>query len=146
MKFKKITPNLMVADVRCATAFYCDVCGFASIMALREDGKTVDESPIAGAEYVFVIMTRDGVDVMVQEEKNLRGELQGEAKMRPAGLSGTYYVEVEEVDAFYEHIKAKASGRVRTAPHTSWNGMREFVVEDPDGNLLMFAERARTQA
>ena len=38
-------------------------------------------------------------------------------------------------------MSAKAPGRVRTAPAASWYGMREFVVEDPDGNVLMFAGR-----
>ena len=131
----------MVADTRRAMAFYCDVCGFAPIMALRDDGKTVDQSAVEGANYIFVIMTRDGVEMMVQEEKNLRSELQGESKTRPAGLSCTYYVDVEQVDALHELMSAKAPEHVRTAPKTSWYEMREFAVVDPDGNVLVFAER-----
>lgn len=131
----------MVADVRRAMAFYCDVCGFSCVMALRDDGKTVDSARVDGANYVFAIMTRDGVEMMAQEEKNLRSELPGEMKTRPAGLSCTYYVEVAGLDAFCEHIQAKAPANVLTAPKTSWYGMREFIVADPDGNLLAFAER-----
>jgi uncharacterized glyoxalase superfamily protein PhnB len=144
MKIKKITPNLMVADVRRAVSFYRDVCGFASVMALRDDGKTIDQAPVDGADYVFVIMSREGVEVMVQEEKNLRSELEGEAKTRPAGLSCTYYVEVEGVDAFHAWMSARSAQWVRSAPRTSWYGMREFTVADPDGNVLMFAESVRT--
>jgi len=131
----------MVADMRRAMAFWLDVCGFTTIMAARDDGKTVDQSPAEGANYVFMILIRDGVELMLQEEKNLRGELQGGPRERPRGLSCTYYIEVEGVDAVHAHMSARAPDRVRAAPKTSWYGMREFVVEDPDGNVLVFAER-----
>jgi len=143
MKIKKITSNLMVADVRRAMAFYCDVCGFASIMALRDDGKTVDQAPVEGAIYVFAILTLNGVELMLQEENNLRSELSGESKTRPAGLSCTYYIEVEGVDAVHAHLKEKAPAQLRSEPKTSWYGMREFAAVDPDGNVLVFAERLR---
>lgn len=133
----------MVADVRRAVSFYCDVCGFAPCMMLRDDGKTVDQSPVDGTNYVFAIMTRDGVEMMAQEEKNLRGELPGAQGTRPAGLSCTYYVEVEEVDALHALMCAKGPEWVRSAPKVSWYGMREFLAEDPDGNVLVFAERSQ---
>ena len=131
----------MVADMGRAMAFWCDACGFATIVAVRDDGKTFDQSPVAGANYVFAILTRDGVELMLQEEKNLRGELPGGLKERAKGFSCTYYIEVEGVDAFHAHMSAKVAERVRSAPKTSSYGMREFAVEDPDGNVIVFAER-----
>lgn len=141
MKFNKITPNLMVADVWRSVAFYRDVCGFSVIMALRDDGQTVDASLVDGAVYAFVILTRDSVELMVQEEASLRGDLPASAKTRPAGLSCTYYVEVESVDALYARMQSMAPDVLRAPPKTSWYGMREFFAEDCDGHLLMFAER-----
>lgn len=146
MKFKKLTPNLMVADVRRAVVFYRDLCGFSVVMAMREDGKTVDQALVNGTGYVFAILVRDSVELMLQQAENLRSELPGALKTRAAGFSCTYYVEIEGVEALYEHIKTIAPDAVRLSPHTSSYGMREFCVEDCDGHVLVFAERAQAQS
>ena len=146
MKFKNLTPNLMVADVRRAVVFYRDVCGFPVVMAMREDGKPVDQALADGAGYVFAILARDAVELMLQQTESLRGELPGALKTRAAGFSCTHYVEVEEADALYERIKANAPDAVRLPPHMSPYGMREFCVEDNDGHVLVFAARAQAQS
>ncbi len=60
-----------------------------------------------------------------------------ESGMTPKGLGIYTYVEVDDVDAYFELVK-KNSVVPRTEPKTWPWGKREFVVKDPDGYKLVF--------
>jgi len=63
--------------------------------------------------------------------------IQNESGKTPKGLGVYMYVEVDDVDAYFETIKK--NGIVpRTEPKTWPWGKREFVVKDPDGYKLVF--------
>lgn len=52
---------------------------------------------------------------------------------------GSIYIFCDDVDAYYGEITAK--GAVTQAPPKDYEyGMRDFVVEDSDGNLLGFGQ------
>lgn len=63
--------------------------------------------------------------------------IQNESGMKPKGLGIYTYIEVEDVDAYCEHIK-KNGVVPRTEPRNWPWGKREFVVKDPDGYKLVF--------
>jgi quercetin dioxygenase-like cupin family protein len=57
---KKLTPNLMVEDVRQTLAFYQDILGFEVVMTLPEK-----------APFAFAIVRRGGVELMFQSRQSL---------------------------------------------------------------------------
>ena len=47
---------------------------------------------------------------------------------------------LDDVDAYYENIKAKGA-KIAAAPQSmEWN-TREMLVEDPDGHMIRFGHR-----
>lgn len=58
---------------------------------------------------------------------------------------GSIYIFCDNVDAYYEEITGK--GAITQAPPKDYEyGMRDFVVEDPDGNLLGFGQESKARA
>jgi len=125
--FKKLTPNLLVANVERSLAFYCDVLGF-------NRGMTVPEQP----PFVFAQATSGPVEIFlndasgaVKEYPMLAGKL--------LGTSGTMFVEVEGIHELHEQLAAKV--QIVMPFVTQWYGTMEFAIADPDGYLITFAER-----
>jgi len=126
--FKKLTPNLLVSNVERSLAFYVDTLGFARGMTVP------DASP-----FVFASVTSEPVEIFLNDAKTAVKEYPAFAN-KPIGATGTLYIEVEGVDALHDLIKSKVKIVIPIA--TQFYGMREFAIEDPDGYVLTFAERA----
>ena len=127
--FKKLTPNLLVSNVERSLAFYVDTLGF-------ERGMTVpDESPL-----VFAAVTGGAVEIFLNDAATAVKEYPTFTG-KPIGATGTLYVEVEGVDAFHDRLKSRVKIVMPIA--TQFYGIREFAIEDPDGYVLTFAERAQ---
>jgi|ERR1043166_4552115 uncharacterized glyoxalase superfamily protein PhnB len=126
--FKKLTPNLVVANVERSLAFYVDVLGF-------ERGFTVpEESP-----FVFGSVTSGPVEIFFNDAATAIKEYPAFAG-KPIGATGTMFVEVDEdVNALHDRIKPRV--KVTMPPVTQFYGMREFAIEDPDGYVITFAQR-----
>jgi uncharacterized glyoxalase superfamily protein PhnB len=125
--FLSVTPNLLVAHIDLSTAFYRDVLGFA----LKQ---TVPDT----APFVFVWLERDGVPVFLNDPKAIEADFPG-ATRRHAGGTATLFFIVTDVDALHEKVAAQT--KIMMPLKTQFYGMREFAVEDPDGHILVFAER-----
>jgi lactoylglutathione lyase len=127
--FKKLTPNLLVANVERSLAFYVDTLGF-------ERGMTVpDASP-----FVFASVTGGPVEIFLNDAATAVKEYPA-FNDRPIGATGTLYIEVEGVDALHDQLKSTVKIVMPIA--TQFYGMREFAIADPDGYVLTFAERAQ---
>ena len=125
--FKKLTPNLLVANVERSLAFYVDLLGF-------ERGMTVpDQSP-----FVFASVTNGAVEIFFNDAAAAIKEYPAFAG-KPLGATGTMYIEVEGVDALHDRLKT--SVRIVMPILTQFYGVREFAFEDPDGYVITFAER-----
>ena len=97
--FRKLTPNLLVANVERSLAFYVDTLGF-------ERGMTVpEESP-----YVFASVTGGAVEIFLNDAAAAVKEYPAFGG-RPLGATGTMYIEVEGVDALHDRLKAIAGCR-----------------------------------
>lgn len=125
--FKKLTPNLVVANVERSVGFYQDVLGFQFAFGVPE------ESP-----RVFAAVQRDGLEIFFnlpdaanEDYPDLRG--------RTPGGALTQFIEVEGINELYEAIRQKA--RVIMPIKDQFYGMREFAIADPDGWILTFAQR-----
>jgi lactoylglutathione lyase len=128
--FKKLTPNLLVANVERSLAFYTGTLGF-------ERGMTVpDESPL-----VFASVTSGAIEIFFNDVTAAAKEYPGFSG-RPIGATGTLFIEVEGVDALHDRLKGlKGSVTIVMPIVTQFYGMREFAIEDPDGYVITFAER-----
>lgn len=64
---------------------------------------------------------------------------QGDGLSRPIG-GGTVYVFCDDVDAYYrDHVAGKDARVIQPLADQDY-GMRDFVLNDPDGNQLSFGQ------
>ena len=121
MKVLNAVPVLRVTDFASAVSFYPDQLGY-----------TVE------SEY------DDYIDHEL-DHSQLHLSRPGEGK--PAG-GGTVYVFCDEVDEYFGNIRARGATPAY-GPCEQFYGMRDFMINDPDGNQLTFGralsaeERAR---
>ena len=125
--FKKLTPNLVVANVERSLAFYVDTLGFTRGMTVPE------QSP-----FVFASVTNGSVEIFLNDAATAIKEYPSFAG-KPIGATATMFIEMEGIDAFHDAVKPKV--KITMPIVTQFYGMREFAIEDPDGYLITFAER-----
>jgi len=125
--FKKLTPNLLVANVERSLAFYQDVLGLARGFSVPE------QSP-----FVFASVTGGSVEIFFNDAAAAIKEYPGFAG-KPLGTTGTMYIEIEGVDALHDRLKARVP--IVMPLVNQFYGMREFAIEDPDGYVITFAQR-----
>jgi lactoylglutathione lyase len=125
--FKKLTPNLLVANVERSLAFYEGVLGF-------ERGFTVPEQ----SPFAFASVTGGPVEIFFNDAAGAIKEYPGFGG-KPIGATGTMYIEVEGVDALHDRLKPAVP--IVMPLLTQFYGMREFAIEDPDGYVITFAQR-----
>ena len=124
---KSITANLMVENVDETVKFYCDILGFSVTVSVpKEDG-----------HLQFAILTKDTLNIMVQDRKNLIEEypILNTSKVQP---STTLYITVDNFASFYEELKCKCD--ILCDVHTTFYGAEEFAIKDNNGYVLTFAE------
>lgn len=115
-------PCLLTADMRRTLDFYIGVLGFT-----QTGYYPIESAPIRTE------VRRDGVAlIFFTEVYHSVGEL-------PA-LSGMIYFFPESVDALADELRGKVP--FEWGPEESDLGVREFAIRDPDGYLLVFAQRA----
>lgn len=124
-----IIPNLMVRDLGRAIAFYRDVIGLKLTLTVGAD-RSVAMGEIAD-DAVFATLEGHGGQLMLQTEDSLGAELAPLAGGLPPRRSGTIYF--RDVDPAI--LDGKAVERLK-APETTWYGMREAYVADPDGHII----------
>ena len=138
MKFKKLTPNMMVDDVRESVKFYTDILGFTLNMVVPEDSKTIDNELKDDNKYVYAMVSRDEVFIMLMN-KDVFGEDLPMLKGATIGASVSFYCDVDNINKVYNSLKGKVD--IAIDLHTTWYGMQEFYIKDCNGYILGFAER-----
>jgi len=121
--FNMVVPCFSVADVGKTMRWYEEQLGFAG-------DPFPDREP-----YLFAILLRDGVEVMLQriagyEKPNLY-------PLRSVGVWDAYF-RIEGVEEFYNQIRdcVDVIKPISQKPYGAW----EFEVRDPDGYVLVFSE------
>jgi catechol 2,3-dioxygenase-like lactoylglutathione lyase family enzyme len=111
MKVSCAATVFQVKDVPSALRFYCDVLGFE---------KEFEYGPYAGVHFgeCFIHLCAHTT------------------WKRPLG-GGAVVVFADEVDAYCSAIKARGA-EIALEPTDEPYGMRDFVLRDPDGNVLTF--------
>jgi catechol 2,3-dioxygenase-like lactoylglutathione lyase family enzyme len=124
-----------VTDLQESLRFWCDLLGF----------EIAYDRPAAR----FAYLARGPVQMMLCE-RNGRWEVAEMA--RPFGRGVNFQIEVERLAPILAAL-ARANWPLYEEPNEAWyrvgeseTGQREFLVQDPDGYLLRFAEDLGTRA
>jgi uncharacterized glyoxalase superfamily protein PhnB len=124
----RVSPILGVRDVRRAAEYYRDVLGFSLDPATGVFQPTADEPG-----GVYAIVTRGAASVHFQIR---RGNL---PERRREPLERDVYVYAGGLDAIHADLQRRGAVIVQ-APRATAYGLRELVVEDPNGYRVAFGE------
>lgn len=115
MNFQSVIPILYASDVNASIRYFTEVLGFSGSW-------TWDEAPSFG-----------GVD---------KGDVRLFFCKDGQGQPGTWLaINVDDIDAYYEWVKARGA-KILQAPQTYEWGLREMLVETPDGHKIRFGQGA----
>ena len=127
--FAVLVPEIDVRDLAISLSFWCDIVGFRIAYARPEDG--------------FAYLERDGAQVMLCLAN---GNWLTAPLDLPLGRGVNFQIMVDRLDPILERL-ANASWPLFRAAHEAWyrigatqTGLRQVLVQDPDGYLLRFAE------
>jgi uncharacterized glyoxalase superfamily protein PhnB len=129
----KLSPLLTVEAIEPCLPFWVERLGFA---------KTVEVPD--GGSLGFVILAKDGVEIMYQSRASVAKDIppmaSGSANAKPAmGL----FIEVSDID----EVERALSGVEQVIPRRrTFYGMDEVVVRDPGGYVVVFAQPAAAEA
>jgi catechol 2,3-dioxygenase-like lactoylglutathione lyase family enzyme/GNAT superfamily N-acetyltransferase len=113
MIFKHAVPILYSSDVTRSLTYYTEILGFESKWEW-------DNPPTFGG------VSKDSVEIFFCKYGQ--------------GSPGTWIsVFMDDVDTFYEEVKARDAKIVAPPQDMEW-GIREMLVEDPDGHMIRFGQ------
>ena len=125
MHMKDLSPVIFVSEIEPCLSFWIDRLGF-EIYTDVKDGDT----------YAFVILGKDGVQLMYQTRSSLAKDLP-QVQGRDTETSAFLYMTVDDLDS----VEAALEGvpMVQTRRKTFY-GALEIAVREPAGNIVVFAE------
>jgi catechol 2,3-dioxygenase-like lactoylglutathione lyase family enzyme len=117
-------PQLFVADIKSSCDFFASQLGFAVAFTYGEP-PFYAQVKRDGARINLRCVERPPIDEAMRERQEL--------------LSATLVVATaHEIKALFLEFRAAGVPFVQTLQRKPW-GARDFIVRDPDGNLLLFA-------
>ena len=136
MKWAPLVPELLVSSFQQSYSFYVDTLAFTVEF-------TRDEPP-------FAYLSLEGAQLMIQEERDDDPWRTG-YRAYPYGRGMNLQLEVDSINRYKERLEAEEYPLFEDAEE-SWyqadgvtHGQKEFLVQDPDGYLLRFAEYLGTR-
>jgi uncharacterized glyoxalase superfamily protein PhnB len=93
--------------------------------------------PNSGPPYVFGILSRDGVEIMLQQVPDAEAL---DTYRRRGGGCWHVYVRMSDVNAFYKHCQTDSEIKLLEPLKRQFYGDTEFVIQDPNGYVLVFSE------
>ena len=128
--FARLVPELHVNDLAQSLAFWRDLCGF--------------EIVFERAEEKFVFLERDGAQLMLCQR---HGRYETGAMDPPLGQGAMFQIYLDDIESLVA-VLANAGWPLYENPCERWyragdreNGLRQLMVQDADGYLVMFAQR-----
>jgi len=125
-KLQDATPVFLVGDIAKTMEWYKTKLGF--------EGEAIPPKP----PHNFCILRKDAVTIFLQQ---LTGYRHRDHYDEREGGVWAAYIETNDVRGFYEALKnvpgVKIVKPLHHEPYDQW----EFEVRDPDGHVLVFAER-----
>ena len=135
-----IVPNLMVSDMGRAAGFWRDGMGFAVKMSVDAARETLFDDQARPETALFVLLERDGDQLMLQTADSLAEDAPGFERGLPDRPGGALYLRGADPDAQAAILReAGYAPAILKAPETTWYGMRELWLRDPDGHVACLA-------
>lgn len=120
---RKVTPVLIVDRIEPSLPLWLDRLGFEKTVELAE-----------GDALGFVILVKDGVEIMYQSRASVRGDVPALADL-PALTS--LFIEVADIDAV---VKAVKGMDIVVPRRRTFYGMDEVGIREAGGHVIMFAQ------
>lgn len=130
-----LTPELTCSDIERSLLFYTKILGFTIRYQREEEG--------------FAMLERQGAMIMLDQIKSSAGKYRSwiSAPLEaPFGRGINLQIKTTNVEALYLHI-IEMGASIFLPIETKWYridsieiGLRQFIVLDPDGYMLRFAE------
>lgn len=127
-----LVPELLVSDLSRSLVFWMDLCGFEIAYRRESEG--------------FVYLDLDGAQFMLEEMRGdgywITGPLEA-----PLGRGINFEIKVRSVEPLLERLAAAEWPLYREQQERWYRsnatevGVRQFLVQDPDGYLLRFSAR-----
>ena len=132
MEFNRLIPELSVSDVKKSLEFYTNILGF-KVEYSRER---------------FIFLSFEGSQIMIKEINHVweTGELK-----KPFGRGINFQIEAKDIKPIIKSLKTNNYPLFRGVKENWYQkenqllGNREFLVQDPDGYLLRFAQYIGTK-
>lgn len=132
MKFNKLIPELSVLNLQKSFEFYIQIIGF-KIEYQREEKR-------------FAFISFQGSQLMLDEIKPGKTDWDTGKLEHPLGRGINFQIDVDNIDPLLTSLNIHQYS-VFVEPKDNWYrkedklvGNREFLVQDPDGYLLRFAQ------
>ncbi|HEY2513258.1 MAG TPA: VOC family protein [Polyangiaceae bacterium] len=131
MKITKATPILVVDRIEPALALWTGPLGYE---------KTVEVPD--GDRAAFVLLVKDGHEVMLQTRASVEGDLPAMAKL---DARVAMYLDVPSLAAAKRELEKSEGVEVLVPERTTFYGARELWIRDGAGNVIGFAEHVGTR-
>jgi uncharacterized glyoxalase superfamily protein PhnB len=129
MAYRESVPVFLVGDIAATMQWYSAALGFSGY-------------PFPGSPpHDFCILSKDGIQIFLQQ---LAGYRKPDVYDERTGGVWNAYLQVQGVHSLYETLRQRADVSVVEPLCHQEYGQTEFVVRDPNGYVLVFAERDRT--
>jgi uncharacterized glyoxalase superfamily protein PhnB len=125
LTFNKLSPVLIVDAIEPCLAFWTERLGFTKVAEVPE-----------GDRLGFVILQKDGVEVMYQSRESVRKDIPALADT-PPGTS--LYIEVSDIAAAEKAVKGLP---VVVPRRKTFYGAEEIGVREPGGNAVILSAHA----
>lgn len=132
-----LTPELYCSNIKTSIHFYTEILGFVIQYQREEDGFTMLERQ--GSRIMLEELCKDPING--SHRTWLLGSLEA-----PFGRGINLQISTEKVDELYERVQ-KSKANIFLPIEEKWYrandvelGKRQFIVLDPDGYMLRFAQ------
>ena len=121
---RKLTPVIMVDAIEPCIPFWERV-GFVKTAEVPE-----------GDRLGFVILAKDGVEVMYQSHESVEKDAAGLIP-RSHGTGAAFFIEVSDIESI---VRALDGLEIVVPRRQTFYGMDEIGVREPGGHVVMFAQ------
>ena len=123
---KKISPILLVEAIEPCLSFWIDRLGFQKTAEVQD-----------GERLGFVILEKDGVEVMYQTRHSMERDVPALAN-GPVKASTILYIEVEKLDPVIDSL---AGFEFVVPKRRTFYGASEIFVREPGGSVVAFSSK-----
>ncbi|WP_298839662.1 bleomycin resistance protein [Clostridium sp.] len=128
-KLNALIPEISVSNINISLNFYLNILSFRLVYQRKDDK--------------FALIALNGSQIMIEE---INGNWETGILAYPFGRGVNFEIGVDDADKLYENIK-KHDYKIKIEMQENWYkannillGQKEFLIMDPDGYLLRFAE------